>query len=705
MSAFDRFHPALQHHIVNSLGWRSLTPLQEAAIDPVLEGKHVLLLAPTAGGKTEAAVFPLMSRMLSESWQGLSVLYLCPIKALLNNLDARLSNYGRLVGRTYARWHGDVTPTRRQKILASPPDVLLTTPESLELLLISKRVDHAAFFRNLRAVVIDEVHAFAGDDRGWHLQAVLERVTKLAGHELQRVALSATVGNPEALLDWSAGHLQGECEVVDVTRSAAATAPEIEIDFVGNLPNAAKVIAALHQGEKRLVFCDSRARVEEIARHLHEQGVRTFVSHSSLSLDQRTQAETAFSEATDCVIVATSTLELGIDVGDLDRVIQVDAPPFIASFLQRMGRTGRRPGTQRNCLVLATSDESLLQAAAMVRLWKTGYVEPIEPPVRPIHLFAQQVLAAVLQNDGVPVADAAAIGERLSAFRAIPIEERQGTIQFMVASGWLWDDSGILRIGEAADAEYGRRHFMEILSIFDSPPLFSVKHGNTDLGFVHETTFFVKHEGPTVLLLGGRGWQVTHLDWQRRVAYVAPSDVHGKSRWLGGGQPLRFELCQSIRAVLATSGAESEWSARAIEALREMREEFAWLGDQSSTQLVIDAKAGVTRWWTFAGGLANAMLAERLGAALGVTVKHDNLAVRILDVVTSSDFHDAHGAIRRDPPKPGAAQVTEEALKSVKFADCVPEELLVSMLRERLADGPAVHDVVARHLVVMSDSR
>jgi ATP-dependent Lhr-like helicase len=701
VNAFDSLHPALQHHIVNSLGWRSLTPLQEAAIEPVLGGKHVLLLAPTAGGKTEAAVFPLMSRMLSESWQGLSVIYLCPIKALLNNLDARLSHYGSLVGRTYERWHGDVTPSRRQKILASPPDVLLTTPESLELLLISKRVDHAALFRHLRAVVVDEVHAFAGDDRGWHLQAVLERVTAIAGHELQRVALSATVGNPEALLDWSAAHLDGQREVVDVTRNAAATAPEIEIDFVGNLPNAAKVIAALHQGEKRLVFCDSRARVEELARYLNEQGVRTFVSHSSLSLDQRTQAETAFAEATDCVIVATSTLELGIDVGDLDRVIQVDAPPFIASFLQRMGRTGRRSGTKRNCLFLATSEESLLQAAAMVRLWKTGFVEPIEPPRDPIHLFAQQVLASVLQNDGVPIADAAAIDERLPAFRSIAAEERERTVGFMVARGWLWDDSGILRIGEAADAEYGRRHFMDLLSIFDSPPLFSVKHGNTDLGSVHETTFFVKHDGPVVLLLGGRAWQVTHLDWDRRVAYVAPSEVHGKSRWLGGGQPLRFELCQSIRAVLAISDEEPEWSPRAVEAIREMRQEFAWL-DEDSTQVVMDAKAGVTRWWTFAGGLANAMLAERLAASLALTVKHDNLAVRIADVITSRDFHDALESLRSDPPKAGAVVVTEEALKSVKFADCVPEELTVAMLRDRLSDQRSVQVTLATQLTVVN---
>src|SRR5207244_5128279 len=193
----------------------------------------------------------------------------------------------------------------------------------------------------------------------------------------------------------------------------------------------ASIRAALHAVEKRLVFVDARRLAEELGAELRHRAITTFISHSSLSAPERRESEHAFAEATDCVIVATSTLELGIDVGDLDRVIQVDAPPFIASFLQRMGRTGRRTGTKRNCLFLATSEESLLQAAAMVRLWKTGFVEPIEPPRDPIHLFAQQVLASVLQKDGVPIADAAATDERLTAFRSIPPEERRRTTQFM----------------------------------------------------------------------------------------------------------------------------------------------------------------------------------------------------------------------------------------------------------------------------------
>lgn len=213
MTSFDLLHPALQHHIVNSLGWRELRPFQEAVIPSILGGKHLIVLAPTAGGKTEAAFFPVASRMLSESWTGLSVLYICPIKALLNNLDIRLQRYCTLVGRRAALWHGDVKTSDRRRILREPPDCLLTTPESLEVMLVSPNVDARRLFSNLRVVIVDEIHAFAGDDRGWHLLAVLERISRLAGRELQRIGLSATVGNPQALVDWLAGSCAGPREV------------------------------------------------------------------------------------------------------------------------------------------------------------------------------------------------------------------------------------------------------------------------------------------------------------------------------------------------------------------------------------------------------------------------------------------------------------------------------------------------------------
>ena len=385
---FERLHPAVRHHVVNSLGWRSLRPLQERAIDPILAGRHVLLGAPTAGGKTEAALLPLLSRMVDERWSGLSVLYVCPLRALLNNLLPRAQSYARLLGREAAIWHGDVSQRERKAILRDPPDLLLTTPESIEAMLMSRSVDAQRLFSPVRGVVVDEIHAFAGDDRGWHLLALLARLDELTGRELQRIGLTATVGNPDWLVEWLACGGKNEREVV-MTSPGGDQALDVSVDWVASVSNAAKVIASLHRGEKRLVFADSRARVEELASALRGSGATVFVSHSSLSRDDRRAAERAFSETRDCVIVATSTLELGIDVGDLDRVIQVGAPRTVASLLQRMGRTGRRAGAVRNCLFLATSEMELLQALALVRLLRENWVEALVAPGQPANLVGQ----------------------------------------------------------------------------------------------------------------------------------------------------------------------------------------------------------------------------------------------------------------------------------------------------------------------------
>jgi ATP-dependent helicase Lhr and Lhr-like helicase len=230
VTAFEKLDPLVQHHIVNTLGWRELRPLQEQSIEPIQNGEHCLLLAPTAGGKTEAAIFPILSRICSENWTGLSVLYICPLRALLNNLHVRLEEYCNMVGRRCGLWHGDIGESEKNRIRGNYPDILLTTPESLEVMLISARPAAREMLKGVRLVVIDEIHAFAGDDRGWHLLAVLERVSRLAGRELQRIGLSATVGNPAELLEWMAGHCEGSKRVLNPQAQASAAETDVRLD-------------------------------------------------------------------------------------------------------------------------------------------------------------------------------------------------------------------------------------------------------------------------------------------------------------------------------------------------------------------------------------------------------------------------------------------------------------------------------------------
>jgi ATP-dependent Lhr-like helicase len=691
VSAFDQLHPALQHHIVNSLGWRDLRPFQEDVIPPVLAGLHLIILAPTAGGKTEAAFFPVLSRMLSDGWAGLTVLYICPIKALLNNLDLRLQRYCSLVGRSSALWHGDIRTSARHRILRAPPDCLLTTPESLEVMLVSRKVDRRSLFKDLRVVIVDEIHAFAGDDRGWHLLAVLERVSKLAGRELQRLGLSATVGNPEDLAGWLAGSCRVERRVMlpPATESAKA---DVRLDFVGSLENAATVISRLHRGEKRLVFLDSRARAEELGARLRELQVDTFVTHSSLSPEQRHQAEEAFAVREDCVIVATSVLELGVDVGDLDRVIQIDAPTTVSSFLQRMGRTGRRSDTQRNCLYLATSEGALLQAAALIHLWECEFVEPVVPPPQPLHVLAQQLMALALQEGGIGRDLWQAWIGTVPAFAAMSNADTNLVIGHMVTTDIMWDDQGILWFGRKGEEEYGRRNFMDLLSMISGEPLFAVMHGRANVGYVHQLSFAAGDGGRTTLLLGGRSWKVNHLDWQRKVAFVEPTREQGRSRWMGVGQALSYEMSQAIRHILGTDEVSERWSRRARAQADRLRHDAPWVrGD--STAMVLGAERSV--WWTFAGGRANAALAAALVEQGCRRVNHDNLSITIDQELRTEQVHSFTEAVLSRESQDVRVPVSDEAIRELKFSACLPQDLARRALELRLADAHAIRRTLA----------
>jgi ATP-dependent Lhr-like helicase len=455
---------------------------------------------------------------------------------------------------------------------------------------------------------------------------------------------------------------------------------DVTVDSVGNLPNAARIIAQLHAGEKRLVFCDSRARVEELGASLRGAGVETYLSHSSLGVDERRRAEAAFTEGTNCVIVATSTLELGVDVGDLDRVIQIDAPFSVASFLQRLGRTGRRAGLERNALFLATDDESFLRACAIIRLWQEGYVEPIDPPAIPYHVLAQQLLALTLQEGR--------IGRRLwqewlgavPAFASMSGEVSVRVVDHLVAEGWLFDEQGLLSIGPEAERSLGWRHFTELTGIVATDPEIVVRYGQTEVGRVHPVSFRKDGQsGYSPILLGGRSWRATQIDWRRRVADVVPDPRPGRSRWHGDARALSGVLCRAVRSVLTGSPVPARLTRRGSEALERLREEF-WWADNGATSVVRGA-GGEKRWWTFAGLRANADLSDSLAELVRGTRSCDNLSIQLSDAATVPEIE---AALRS---RTGGGTVTGSSLHDLpKFAECLPRDLAALTVAERYAD-------------------
>jgi ATP-dependent Lhr-like helicase len=632
--------------------------------------------------------------MVAEDWPGLSVLYVAPLRALANDIEMRLAELFVLLGRSVAAWHGDVGPSRRKAILREPPDLLITTPESLEVMLVSTKVEHRRLFADLRALVVDEIHSFGSDDRGWHLLSVLSRIERIRGVRLQRIGLSATVGNPDQLLDWVS--MPGSWlprPDSRVVRASAAQRREAEIraDYVSSVANAATVIAGLHQGEKRLVFCDSRADVERVATALRAQGIETYVSHSSLSRDERRRAEAAFAEARDCVIVATSTLELGIDVGDLDRVIQVDAPTSVASFLQRMGRTGRRVGTVPNTLFLTTKPEYLLRSAGLALLWGREFVEDVIPPVEPHHIVGQQLLGLCLQEGRVGSED---WFEWIEASGVIEPRAARAIGEYMRARSLVEADSGMWFIGEKAEDEFGRRNFMELTSVFTSPPLIEVRHGREQLGSVHESSFYVRGDRPPVLLLAGRSWALEAIDWKRRLAYVVPAPDTGDSKWIGAGQPVGFELCRAMREVLTGADPPMALSKRARAQLHALRAQFDWASTDATTLVTAGDR---TRWWTFAGTLGNLELEWRLGDLALTSSGADELSVSVRPHASPDDVRQAVAMA------PGSdLPVSRDALAGLKFAECLPLAEAEHVLRGRARDPNAVERCVEEPIHTMT---
>jgi ATP-dependent helicase Lhr and Lhr-like helicase len=681
MGGFEALDPAIQHHIVNTLGWPGLLPLQEDSITTIVEGGNALLLAPTAGGKTEAAVFPTLTRMQAQRWTGTSVLYVCPLKALLNNLGPRLADYAAWVGRSADVWHGDVTQSVRRRIARDRPDILLTTPESIESMLVSERVDAEQFLGRVQAVIVDEVHAFAGDDRGWHLLAVLARLESLIDRRLQRIGMSATVGNPEELLGWLHGGEANGGRVISPPAPRAGT-PDITVDVVGGISNAAKVIAALHQGEKRLVFVDSRRLAEELGADLRKRGITTFVSHSSLSTEQRREAEEAFAAERDCVIVATSTLELGIDVGDLDRVIQINATRTVSSFLQRLGRTGRRPGTTRNCLFLALDDAALAETLGMLQCWSSGWVEPVVATPEPRHIAAQQILAAALQTRRVPLAGWQRLWGDLPLFG----DDGQDIMDYLLAQGFLDHDAGSTFIGVEAEKHFGRRHFMELLAVFTAPPEFRVYAGRNEIGMVDTGLLTEDVEDARVLLLGGRSWRVTHIDWKRQQVFVESTDIPGMARWQSIPDGVSFELARGVRSVLlgATPGGVT-LTRRALDALTGYRAMRSGEVHEGSFVVERDHK-GDWRWWTWAGAKANRTLAAWAKELVPQRQRIGAESIRLHADLTIGAIRDGLESVRATDDRPSPA-VDRRALEGLKFSEALPDDLARSTLSARAADA------------------
>ena len=366
--------------------------------------------------------------------------------------------------------------------------------------------------------------------------------------------------------------------------------------------------------------------------------------------------------------------------------IQIDAPGTVASFLQRLGRTGRRAGSRATC---SSSRQRMRPCSSRARLhrWqRVGEVEPVVPPPLPYHLFAQQLLALSLQERRLGLH--AAVAELLAVppFDTLDRDNAAAVARFLVTQDWLTGDDGLVSTGPESERTLGYRHFAELTSSFTADPEITVRYGQLDVGRVHPLTFPRRDERTWRILLGGRTWLVQSIDWRRRIAHAVPDKGAGKSRWRGDARALPAAICRQTRAVLCGSEPQARLSQRAGRQLAQLRREFAWIDPDATTIVRTDDEI---RWWTFAGLRANAQIADALGPLAAGAQSLDNLSL----VLASGQPLDGIAArlkrLQHDPLGFSDSRAGELA-SNLKFADCLPTEIAREVVGRRSADSDSV---------------
>ncbi|MDP6199151.1 MAG: DEAD/DEAH box helicase [Candidatus Poseidonia sp.] len=402
--AFSRLHPSLVEAL-NEKGWKA-TPVQEHVVPELMRGHDRVIIAPTGSGKTMAGILPLFHRCLEEAWPSLSILYITPLRALNRDVDRRLRELAASVGLRVDVRHGDTSQAQRTKQTRRPPNLLVTTPETFQLMFSGKNL--RAMLSTVQAVVVDEVHDLAASERGWQLSVALSRLEALAGRSVQRLGLSATVGNPEAVAKWLSPSGRPLITTGDRTTSLTVESPvPLPEDEVGCMDlglNAPRQHAVYRQlcnilrtEAPCLVFVNSRSEAETLATHLQALApdLNIGVHHGSLAADTRQSMEDELREGRLAGLVCTSSLELGIDVGSVRRIVQLHSPKSVDRMLQRVGRADHRLGGVGRGHVLTWDVDHLMESAVIAKRAMDGAIEPVEWRSRPQNIAANQLVLMV----------------------------------------------------------------------------------------------------------------------------------------------------------------------------------------------------------------------------------------------------------------------------------------------------------------------
>ena len=617
MNVFTRYAPFIQDYIYQS-GWQALRSVQNAAAEAIFNtDDNVLLTASTASGKTEAAFFPILTLLDEDPPHSVGVLYIAPLKALINDQFGRLSELCEEAGIQVTRWHGDAAQSQKRRLLRKPSGILQITPESLESLMINKHMEIPSLFGDLRFIVIDEVHSLLRGDRGMQTFCLIERMCRLADCRPRRIGLSATIGNPEEagrFLGAGSGRrtliprIEGGREVwrlsmehffnsgpqADEGRQLIDAAPVLE-EASDTAPKAADpgigYIFEHTRGKKCLIFTNSREECEALCQSLRQyceanhESDRFLIHHGNLSVSYRESAEAEMKDDDSLLSVcATATLELGIDIGRLERAFQVDAPFTVSGFLQRMGRTGRRGDPCEMWFVMREDHPEpramlpqlipwyLIQGIALVQLYiEERFVEPPRTQRLPYSLLYHQTMSTLASCGEMTPAELATRVLTLSSFHLITQEDYRILLRHLIKIGHIdQSENGGLIVGLEGERIVNNYKFY---AVFQENVEYAVRAGAEELGTIVKP--------PPIgdkIAIAGRVWIVEEVDHRRREVFCTLVKGNIPAYFGDVAGDIHTRILERMYGVLDEQKSYPYLMRHAVCRLQEARESFAKSG-------------------------------------------------------------------------------------------------------------------------------
>ena len=561
-SVFDNLHPMIRSGLAE-LGITDPTPPQRKVIQPILDGENVLLVAPTASGKTESALLPVFDMFLrAPKEKGISIIYITPLRALNRDIEKRMMFWADHLGITVEVRHGDTSQKQRSRQSRKPPQMLITTPETLQAILPTKAMrKHLA---PVKWIIIDEIHDLAASKRGAQLTVGMERLEKAAKQSPQRIGLSATVGNPETVAAFLGGKHDVYVAEVEVDKDYVYEVQfpqptDADYDLADELQTSPKAASRLNRIKKlvqdhnsSLIFVQGRGQAEGLGFRLKQMDPAIEVHHGSLSREQRHRVEDMFKEGQLKAIVCTSTLQLGIDIGEVDFCIQYQSPRQVSALIQRVGRAGHTLSKLSEGVTIPAYGEDALESLVASEMARRGAIEPTLVHMNPLDVLTHQIVGLTLvDEEGVKEKDVYELVTKAYPFKDYTWGEYEELVEFLKQIGLLNREGEMLK-----KTGKGRRYYYENLGMINDERRYPFINAITDemIGTVGDEFWSLRARVGLNVILRGRVWRILQIDEERGVLHALPStDPLGAAPgWDGELIPVTREIAEEAGTLRET---------------------------------------------------------------------------------------------------------------------------------------------------------